>query len=353
MDLRTIRRNLIQAVELVEGWSTQTEVSGLERDLVLDKIRTAYDAIRFSALRRESIASPVVPVEPIPVSAPVVPTSAPAPSVEGKSNEVDEEESAEPEIEVELIMADGEDADDETDDDLSDGEYDDVEPSHEEDEEDEEGEEGEGVEVDEPNEEPQRTSEPIEQSKKEVSSATSGGSGFEQLLFGGDAPTKRVRRRSVMMSLYDDEPQMSVAESSKSAPQPAPQPAPKRESITPMPYVITPTPMEEIDAEAVLGEVLMPEVHTLGDSLGCATSVADTAPVATLRSSIAVADKFMIMRELFNGDEQAFNRAVDALDAYDNFDDCMIHIVENYAWRTTSEGARLVIDLLQRKFQQK
>ena len=38
MDLRTIRRNLIQAVELVEGWSTQTEVSGLERDLVLDKI---------------------------------------------------------------------------------------------------------------------------------------------------------------------------------------------------------------------------------------------------------------------------------------------------------------------------
>ena len=75
MDLRTIRRNLIQAVELVEGWSTQTEVSGLERDLVLDKIRTAYDAIRFSALRRESIASPVVPVEPIPVSAPVVPTS--------------------------------------------------------------------------------------------------------------------------------------------------------------------------------------------------------------------------------------------------------------------------------------
>lgn len=340
MDLRTIRRNLIQAVELVEGWSTQTEVSGLERDLVLDKIRTAYDAIRFSALRRESIASPVVPVEPIPVSAPVVPTSAPAPSVEGKSNEVDEEESAEPEIEVELIMADGEDADDETDDDLSDGEYDDVEPSHEEDEEGE---------VDEPNEEPQRTSEPIEQSKKEVSSATSSGSGFEQLLFGGDAPTKRVRRRSVMMSLYDDEPQMSVAESSKSAPQPAP----KRESITPMPYVITPTPMEEIDAEAVLGEVLMPEVHTLGDSLGCATSVADTAPVATLRSSIAVADKFMIMRELFNGDEQAFNRAVDALDAYDNFDDCMIHIVENYAWRTTSEGARLVIDLLQRKFQQK
>lgn len=120
-----------------------------------------------------------------------------------------------------------------------------------------------------------------------------------------------------------------------------------------MQYAVAPKPLEEIDAEAVLGEVLMADVHTLGDTLSHAPSVADTAPVKTLRSAISVADKFMIVRELFDGNEPAFEHAIETLDAIDDFDDCMVHIVENYSWRTSSEGAKLIIDLLQRKFQQK
>lgn len=409
MDLRKIRRDLIQVVELVEGWTTQSEISGLERDLALDKIRAAYEAIRFDGVRREPIPRPSATVAPAVPVEPTTPEPQPAPAPELG----DAEEDGEPEVEIELIMADDalpesflsenftmeSDADDdESEEELSDGEYDDVKPIDEDEEVDEPTEEVEEVEVQapvavptpapmpeptpapEPAPAPMPTAEPEIKPSEEQTEAQSGGSTLEQLLFGYEAPApKRVRRRSVMMSLYNDEPKSApaeplatpsepVAERPAPAPQPStpapepinatqniePTPAPKpTPKVEPMPYVVAPKPMEEIDAEAVLGEVLMPEVQTLGDALGYGTSVADSAPVASLRRAIAVADKFMIMRELFNGNEQAFDSAIEALDSYDNFDDCMVHIVENYSWRTTNEGARLIIDLLQRKFQQK
>ena len=430
MDLRKIRRDLIQVVELVEGWTTQSEISDLERDLALDKIRAAYEAIRFDGVRREPMPQPNVSSEPTVPVAPVVPVVPTTPEPPTAPEPGDAEEDDEPEVEIELIMADdalpesflSEDfavdsdaeEDDEPEEDLSDGEYDDVEPIEEEDDEpSEEGEEQEPIiapapepapapmpeptpapepapapmpeptPAPEPAPAPMPTAEPIEEQAEEPTEPSNDGS-LEQLLFGFEAPApKRVRRRSVMMSLYNDEPKGTPAEpratqsapaaesatpkptatpaeptpapksepiAPKPTPAPAPKPTPKVES---MPYVVAPKPMEEIDAEAVLGEVLMPDVQTLGDTLGCSTSVADTTPISSLRRAIAVADKFMIMRELFDGNEQAYNRAIEVLDGYDNFDDCMVHIVENYSWRTTSEGARLIIDLLQRKFQQK
>lgn len=397
MDLKTVRRNLIQAVELVEGWTTQSEVSAVERDLVLDKIRKAYDAIRFGGVVHEqSLARPkAVAVAPIPqpVERPTEPESATEP-----------ESSDEPEVEFEFIVYEGEEgeegdesesesvenegnegegekySDDETDADLSDGEYSDVEPADEEDSEEEEPTEpiAEPIVPSQPTEKP-ISEEPIASEPTEEPIAPARLQNIEQSLFGGeDSAWRRPRRRSVIMSLYDADPQPSKTEQSAMPVEPQPQPTitpqPATEpqaqpAIKPQPtatdrpvaeerpapvqYAVAPKPLEEIDAEAVLGEVLMADVHTLGDTLSHAPSVADTAPVKTLRGAISVADKFMIVRELFDGNEPAFEHAIETLDAIDDFDDCMVHIVENYSWRTSSEGAKLIIDLLQRKFQQK
>lgn len=377
MDLKTVRRNLIQAVELVEGWTTQSEVSAVERDLVLDKIRKAYDAIRFGGVAHEqSLARPkAVAVAPIPqpvekpTEQPVEkPTEQPVEKPTEPESATEQESSDEPEVEFEFIVYEGEEgeegesdeneesegegekySDDETDADLSDGEYSDVEPADEEDSEEEE------------------PTEPI----SEEPTAPARPQNIEQSLFGGeDSAWRRPRRRSVIMSLYDTDPQPSKTEqsakpiTSQPATEPQAQPAIKpqptatehpvaEERPAPVQYAVAPKPLEEIDAEAVLGEVLMADVHTLGDTLSHAPSVADTAPVKTLRGAISVADKFMIVRELFDGNEPAFEHAIETLDAIDDFDDCMVHIVENYSWRTSSEGAKLIIDLLQRKFQQK
>ncbi len=395
MDLKTVRRNLIQAVELVEGWTTQSEVSAVERDLVLDKIRKAYDAIRFGGVAHEqSLARPkAVAVAPIPQ-----PAEQPVEKPTEQESATEQESSDEPEVEFEFIVYEGEEgeegeegdegdesegnegegekySDDETEADLSDGEYSDVEPADEEDS-DEESETEEPTEPiavpivpSEPTEEP--IAEPIASEPTEEPTAPARPQNIEQSLFGGeDSAWRRPRRRSVIMSLYDTDPQPSKTEQSAkpiiSQPttepqaQPAIKPQPTaterpvaEERPAPVQYAVAPKPLEEIDAEAVLGEVLMADVHTLGDTLSHAPSVADTAPVKTLRGAISVADKFMIVRELFDGNEPAFEHAIETLDAIDDFDDCMVHIVENYSWRTSSEGAKLIIDLLQRKFQQK
>ena len=380
MDLKTVRRNLIQAVELVEGWTTQSEVSAVERDLVLDKIRKAYDAIRFGGVAHEqSLARPkAVAVAPIPQ--PVEkPTEQPVEKPTEPESATEQESSDEPEVEFEFIVYEGEEgeegeesegegekySDDETDADLSDGEYSDVEPADEEESDEEE-----------PTEKPISgepiASEPTEEPISEEPTAPARPQNIEQSLFGGeDSAWHHPRRRSVIMSLYDADPQPSKTEqsakpiTSQPTTEPQAQPAIKpqptatehpvvaEERPAPVQYAVAPKPLEEIDAEAVLGEVLMADVHTLGDTLSHTPSVADTTPVKTLRGAISVADKFMIVRELFDGNEPAFEHAVETLDAIDDFDDCMVHIVENYSWRTSSEGAKLIIDLLQRKFQQK
>ena len=41
---------------------------------------------------------------------------------------------------------------------------------------------------------------------------------------------------------------------------------------------------------------------------------------------------------------------LDKLDAFGDFDDCMIYIAENYAWNANSDGAKFLMELLERKF---
>ena len=52
---------------------------------------------------------------------------------------------------------------------------------------------------------------------------------------------------------------------------------------------------------------------------------------------------------LFAGDAEQYEKTMDVLEAMDNLDDCIIYIAENFAWRPSSDGAKLIMDLLQRK----
>ena len=74
------------------------------------------------------------------------------------------------------------------------------------------------------------------------------------------------------------------------------------------------------------------------------------APVADLRNAIGINDKFLLIRDLFGGDGEAYEEAIATLNAFDDFDECMIHIAENYAWNPNSDGAKFMMELLERKF---
>ena len=68
MDLKTIRAELRKLTAIVDGWEPSGEIPALERDLALEKLRTLYDAVRFTEV--ESL--PEFPVaETEPAAAPV------------------------------------------------------------------------------------------------------------------------------------------------------------------------------------------------------------------------------------------------------------------------------------------
>ncbi len=120
--------------------------------------------------------------------------------------------------------------------------------------------------------------------------------------------TPKTQQRSAILSLYDDEPQR------------------------------------------VLGEQFASEQPSVADTIAPLKGVAESAPLESLRSAIGVADRFMLIRELFDGDAESYNTAIDALDAQPTFDDCLIYIAEHYSWRADREGTKFMMELLQRKF---
>ncbi len=218
-------------------------------------------------------------------------------------------------------------------------------------------------------------------------------------------PVRSKRRRNVMISLYDDDPKkFDAAPEPKPAPMPAPETAqdPERD---PEPYrvpasspIIDDAPEQmpdeqqtEIAAEAITEEPASPQSEAkqpaseqpapepkhfsapvtppaeqptrLADVLGGGiTTLADTlagehhtartvasSHIDSLRSAIGINDRFLMIRDLFNGNEQMFEDTITTLDEFDDLDECMIYIVENFAWNPDSDGARLLTDIIQRK----
>ena len=103
------------------------------------------------------------------------------------------------------------------------------------------------------------------------------------------------------------------------------------------------------DASPIVGEQFH-ESPSVADAIACPKGVAECAPISSLRGAIGVADRFMLIRELFDGNEGAYEAAIDTLEGIASFDDCVIYIAENYSWRAQSEGTKFMMELLQRKF---
>ena len=115
---------------------------------------------------------------------------------------------------------------------------------------------------------------------------------------------------------------------------------PKRSALLSL-YEDNPTP--------VLGEQFR-ETPSVADTIACPKGVAESAPVASLREAIGVADKFMLIRELFGSDADAYEQAISALDAQPSFDDCIIYIAEHYTWSPNAQATKFVMELLNRKY---
>ena len=61
-------------------------------------------------------------------------------------------------------------------------------------------------------------------------------------------------------------------------------------------------------------------------------------------------DRFLLMRDLFRGNAQLYEQTIERLNNFENLEDCMIYIVENFDWNPNSDGAKLMMELIERKY---
>ena len=271
MNLVNIKDILMQTLALVED-AEKGDLSSLERDLILQNLRRAYEVVRFG----EEVTAEPQRVERVPVNEP------------NEDAVVSDDEEAEdgPEIEIELIMP-------------------------------EESE----VEVAEPEPtSPAEARHPALEEQAATPSTTVDNSDCELTIL-------RPSRGSAINALYG-EAELKPEED---------KPAAAAVSLG--------------EEERVIGEIFRRDTPSVGDSIVRPKGVAEAAPLNTLKQAIGVADRFMMIRDLFGGDGEAFDRAIEQLDTMPSLDEALICIAENYVWNPNSEGAKMLMHLLQRKYQ--
>ncbi|MBR5492453.1 MAG: hypothetical protein IKV77_04895 [Alistipes sp.] len=421
MNIKLIKSEIEKLSLMLSAWEQSEQVSAIERDIVLDKLKKIYDAVCFDTAIEEN--TPIEPTEPI----------APVPAVEENDEESDEKE-----VEVELIFADDEfPEEDLVDEEEIEEEIEEmeqpsatdiiaatvanalagatiaetlteptpeepsvpevivVEPAKEEETiivepaiEETIVVEPAPIEVELPHEEtpvvipePEPVAVPEEKPiekpaekpiEKPIEEKPAKKAAREMnSLFNMDEVRRQPRsKHQRMMSIYNSEPKqekvvdiskifnLDIDEPAEATPAEV-APVETKPVAKPIAEPVTkPKPVEVPVAKPIVEEKpqtladAIPATQTLADVITAPTALAEeinNARVRSLRDGIGLNDKFLMIRDLFDGDGVAYDEAINALDAMETFDDCMIHIIENYAWNPDSEGSKFIMQLLERK----
>lgn len=342
MDFREIKGELLRAAELIGDYE-QSRLS-IERDTALELIRKAYEALRFCDTELQTELPPL-------------PASIAEPEVVSTESAAD----AEPKVEVEIIMA-------EQDDEPLVEEQEPPQPVDEVAEEPvaevaaeeesiaEESLPEQTVENIQPEVEPEPQPELAAEVEPEPAELESGSEPevtpaepepkpkrviVEPSLFGDDELWSRpAKSRRRIRALYSDDAEQEHT------------PRPRRKATVEAKEEVKEEAKVEIIADIEPPQVIADTISTpqvIADTIPMQPSVGESGVVSSLRGAISVGDRFMLIRELFGGNEAQYESTIDVLEGFDNLDDCIIYIAENFTWRASSDGAKLVMDLLQRK----
>ena len=288
-----VKARLQRALQILEDAERVGMLSDIERDILLTELREAYAELKYSDERQETkderqsnVEEESVVEETVEESVVELPIAPIAPITPTEEEQDEEQEETEPEVEVELIF------------------------NEEEDEETENG---------------KRRTENEEVAEVQV--AESAEESAAELPI---TPTEKSEEIEDNLSTLNS--QLSTLNSQLATP--------KRSALLSL-YEDAPTP--------VLGEQFH-ESPSVADTIACPKGVAESAPVASLREAIGLADKFMLIRELFDGNAEEYDNAITTLDKQPSFDDCIIYISENYTWSPNAQATKLVMELLQRKY---
>ena len=75
-----------------------------------------------------------------------------------------------------------------------------------------------------------------------------------------------------------------------------------------------------------------------------------TKPLSSLNEAIGINDKFLFIREIFDGDTESYNEAIQKLEKVGNISDAMAIIMACAGDNSGSEAVTQLVDLIKRKF---
>ena len=106
----------------------------------------------------------------------------------------------------------------------------------------------------------------------------------------------------------------------------------------------------------ILAEKISPsDFHPINETLAQQKPVNDlssklqTAPLNSIVSGIGLNDKFLYIRELFNGDNTLYNNTIRQLETAKSLDDAMDFIHKHFEWDTQNETTQKFVNLLHRR----
>lgn len=337
MALKRVDERLSRLSTLVEKWNNSGNVPRIERDMALEELRRIYDELL--DYTPQQAETPVVEAE--------------TPAVEEPEAEADEEiehsEEREAEEVVEVVapavaaavVTAHEDVGDAFDDAL------DIDAllglSGEDSIEEAEAEANTEAEV---KPEESATERPIGGGLFDIDDIPVRTKSGRKMISLYDAPIKTSEPAKESASVPAEE--VVVVEKVEVEPAPAPQPAPAPAPAPQPAPAPAPAPREE-EAPQRLGDVIAKNVTTLADKMAEEQPTAAFNRITDIRKAIGLNDKFLMIRDLFGGDANLYEDTINHLNEYDDLDECMIFIVENFRWNPDSEGAKLLVSLLERK----
>lgn len=353
MGLKRIDERLSRVATIVKGWNGSSSVPRIERDLALEELRHIYDEIldytpEQTEERAEEKTESVEREERAVVTV--------APIAESIADVVDDFDDA---LDIDALLGIGAEEEGATSQEQSIAEAE--ETPKEEVVEEAMNEVAEEIVVESEPEivaEPEPMEEPVKESvampeaevSPEAETVPEAEDAAAGALFNLDDIPVRAKRGRKMVHLYSDNFTSRVATAQEDEPAES---EPEAEATAqPVQPAVERVVVEEQSAEEpkCLADVLGGGVKTLGDAM--ASSDEPTTPlnrVTELRKAIGLNDKFLLVRDLFGGDVERYEATIDTLDEFEDLDECMIYIVENFRWNPDSEAARLIVSLLERK----
>ncbi len=73
-------------------------------------------------------------------------------------------------------------------------------------------------------------------------------------------------------------------------------------------------------------------------------------PIKDINTAIGLNDKFVFIRELFNGDKNQFSETIQLLNNFDTFDNAVSYLKDSFSWDFEDPNVERLVELVRRKY---